>query len=50
MEKLLSAGGADDIFMEVMTSAGLVCRILVCGKEKEGILARVEATWEWTSD
>ena len=36
MEELLSAGGADDIFMEVMTSAGLVCRILICGKEKEG--------------
>lgn len=36
MEKLLSAGGVDDILMEDMTSAGPVCRILTCSKEKEG--------------
>lgn len=45
MEKLLSAGGADDIFMKAMTSAGLVRRILICGKEKEGHSSQSGRTW-----
>lgn len=45
MEKLLSAGGADDIFTKDMTSAGLVRRSLICRKEKEGHSSQSGRNW-----